>query len=224
MSQYLCAQCSQPVLHSPPIFRQGAVYCQTCGYALFQGSTSVPVMSQSYTGAVFPNGGSQTTVNSTAALSLWMCPTCQYAYNTVRDHQQCQRCGSYNPASLPQNANMGYAAGQQSASVCFWTCPHCRNPQCPSTHPTCPLCGSSPPTPPPSTWLCHLCSHSNHDKNEYCNQCGGRRLTEIKVFLQGNDKWMCSCGTATSMKMSKCRGCGEFNTAIDKLKVAFGLK
>lgn len=225
MSQYICRQCSKPFT-TTPIVIQGAPYCQTCGYLAFQAMNtgrSMP-MAQPFV----PDGRLAATGT---VPNLWKCQYCSYEYNMTRDHQQCQKCGYPNPNSapkfhqMPQQAQVPAQVPPKRHENAVWTCTQCGCAFCLPEDNFCQLCGAAKGGLVQSAWQCGHCGQSNHDKNDYCNSCGRQRTqgVEVKVVLVGN-KWICRCGTTTPVMITKCRGCGETNISIDRLKDAFGLK
>jgi hypothetical protein len=106
-----------------------------------------------------------------------------------------------------------------------WTCDQCGCAFCLPEDKFCQQCGAAKSGVIPAAWLCPLCNQSNHDKNEYCNNCGNRRVknVEVTITIQGN-KWVCMrCQAATNMMIAQCSGCGFASQSVSLLKEAFGL-
>jgi len=245
MSQYICAQCYTPFFTTPIIIK-GSAYCQTCGVSAFQtlnlGQSMVAPVPQAYAPQAYapqayapqayapqafvPDGRAAAAGTNT---TLWKCQHCTYEYNVIRDNQQCQRCGGPRPDAAPQFRSMPThvpaRAPPNRPENAVWTCSQCGCAFCLPDDNFCQLCGATKPGAVTNAWQCSQCGQSNYDRNEYCNSCGQKRAqgVEVKVMLRGN-KWVCRCGSATPVMITKCLGCGETNLNIDRLKDAFGLK
>lgn len=224
----MCTQCRQPFF-TTPVYLMGAPYCQTCGYGQSQGTYAPQFRPQM--NANFPVPAVQPASESTLP-KVWECPACNYAYNVVRDDKTCKRCHGLRPGAVQPDASSYRAAAPtksvsrpQPSSQAVWTCSACSHSLCLPDDQFCPQCGVPREGVLSSTWSCPQCNETNYAKNEYCNRCGGQRAkgVEVKVVLQGK-AWLCLCGAANPMMLSNCQVCGQFNTAIDKLKEAFDLK
>ena len=225
MSQSVCARCFHPFF-TTSIIIQGAVYCNTCGYAAFQAFNSdQPLPPISAPAPAVPDGGMLASQGTGS--TLWKCQQCAYEYNSVRDHQQCQLCNSGRPGaalcrSFPSTAPAVQSPPQRYDST-VWTCGQCGCAFCLPEDKFCQQCGAAKGGAIPAAWLCPRCNQSNHDKNEYCNRCGNKRATSVEVIIQGH-MWVCRrCQAATHMLISKCSGCGFVNQSVTLLKEAFGV-